>query len=110
MERIASRLLTKDEKLQSILRVGQEITAARERWSDDLLARCPEFEGIYGRTPERLLRTLKQKTDCVLSLTYIHSAALCDPPTCGNGIPEGDEACDDGNAVETDGCRSDCRP
>src|SRR5260221_9028378 len=27
---------------------------------------------------------------------------------CGNGIVEGDEACDDGNTVSGDGCRGDC--
>ena len=29
-------------------------------------------------------------------------------PICGNGVTEGDEACDDGNEVETDACRADC--
>jgi cysteine-rich repeat protein len=27
---------------------------------------------------------------------------------CGNGLVEGDEACDDGNAIDTDDCRNDC--
>ncbi len=29
-------------------------------------------------------------------------------PVCGNGVAEGDEPCDDGNDIETDGCRSGC--
>jgi cysteine-rich repeat protein len=29
---------------------------------------------------------------------------------CGNGLVEADEACDDGNDVDTDDCRSDCTP
>jgi cysteine-rich repeat protein len=29
-------------------------------------------------------------------------------PFCGDGIKQGDEECDDANAVEADGCRSDC--
>jgi Tol biopolymer transport system component len=32
----------------------------------------------------------------------------CDIETCGNGIPEGSEECDDGNATPGDGCESDC--
>ncbi|MCU0692958.1 MAG: hypothetical protein MUF54_16290, partial [Polyangiaceae bacterium] len=34
-----------------------------------------------------------------------------DPPNghCGNARREGDEQCDDGNTVETDGCTSDCQ-
>lgn len=31
-------------------------------------------------------------------------------PVCGDEIVEGDEICDDGNAVDGDGCNVDCRP
>lgn len=108
MERIAVRLFSPQEKVQSIIRVGQELTGTRERWIVDLLERCPEFETVYGRTPESLLRTLKQRTDCVLSLTYVHDAVVCVAPMCGNGIPEGTEQCDDGNGDDSDSCRNDC--
>jgi cysteine-rich repeat protein len=30
-------------------------------------------------------------------------------PVCGNGVREGDEDCDDGNATDGDGCSSSCR-
>jgi cysteine-rich repeat protein len=94
--------------VQSIIRVGQELNTTRQRWSAGLLEACPDFEAIYGRTPDSLLRTLKQRTDCVLSLTYVHTAVICVPPMCGNGIPEGTEQCDDGNSDDADGCRGDC--
>lgn len=29
-------------------------------------------------------------------------------PVCGDAVPEGAEACDDGNAVDGDGCNTDC--
>jgi cysteine-rich repeat protein len=29
-------------------------------------------------------------------------------PVCGNGVVEGDEACDDANQIETDACLNDC--
>lgn len=32
----------------------------------------------------------------------------CTAPTCGNKTVESPEECDDGNAVNSDGCRSDC--
>jgi cysteine-rich repeat protein len=39
----------------------------------------------------------------------VHSATtLPDNPICGNGILENGEACDDGNDINTDGCRNDC--
>jgi cysteine-rich repeat protein len=31
-------------------------------------------------------------------------------PICGDGVPEGDERCDDGNATDGDGCNVDCVP
>ncbi len=34
--------------------------------------------------------------------------ALPPEPHCGNGRPEGDEECDDGNEDDSDGCRRDC--
>src|SRR5688572_21462761 len=30
--------------------------------------------------------------------------------TCGDGLQGADEACDDGNAIDGDGCNADCRP
>lgn len=38
------------------------------------------------------------------------SAGACVPPSCGNGLVEADEHCDDGNNLGGDGCGSDCRP
>ncbi|MBX3027970.1 hypothetical protein KF840_24010 [bacterium] len=108
MERIATRLVASDEKQASIRRVNQELAAARARWSAGLLAACPSLEQVYGRSPDSLLRTLKQRVDCVLSRTYVHSAIACLPQVCGNGIPEGGEACDDGNTVDDDACSNDC--
>lgn len=110
MERIATRLVPVEEKQATILRVNQELSADRARWSAGLLAACPAFDAVYGRSPDSLLRTLKQRVDCVLSRTYVHSSVACLPQVCGNGIPEGTEACDDGNGVDDDGCQTDCTP
>ncbi|MBM4386507.1 MAG: lamin tail domain-containing protein, partial [Deltaproteobacteria bacterium] len=33
----------------------------------------------------------------------------CDSPECGNGFPEADEECDDGNAMSGDGCSKICK-
>lgn len=35
-------------------------------------------------------------------------SACLTPPVCGNGVTEGSEACDDGNANDTDGCDTAC--
>ena len=108
MERIATRLFSSEEKQAAILRVNRELSADRARWGAGLLAACPAFEELYGRSADGFLRTLKQRAECVLSRTYVHSAIVCPAQVCGDGIPEGDEACDDGNAVDGDACRNDC--
>lgn len=108
MERLATRLFSAEEKKASLAQIERELSATRQRWIDGVLERCPAFPTVYGRSAESLLRTIKQRTDCVLSLTYVHSAVSCAPPTCGNGIPEGEEECDDGNGDDSDRCRNDC--
>lgn len=108
MERMATRLFDGAEKTELIRQLGLELSATRERWIAGLLEACPQFDAVYGRGAESVLRTLKQRTDCVLSKTYVNSAVTCLVQVCGNGIAEGDEQCDDGNENDTDACRNDC--
>jgi cysteine-rich repeat protein len=108
MERFATREFPEAEKNEIVRQLGLELNATRERWVAGLLEACPQFVTFYGRSAEDYLRTLKQRTDCVLSKNYVNSAVSCLAQVCGNGIPEGDEACDDGNSNDADGCRSDC--
>jgi cysteine-rich repeat protein len=108
MERFATRAFSEQEKFEIVRQLGLELSATRQRWIAGLLEACPQFAAIYGRSAESFLRTLKERADCVLSKTYVNSAVSCIAAVCGNGIPEGDEACDDGNADDSDGCRNDC--
>jgi cysteine-rich repeat protein len=108
MDRIAARLLTPEEKLASIQKIEAELGAARTRWVAGLLEVCPDFPGIYGRSADSFLRTIKQRSDCALSNLYVHTAINCPSQICGNGIPEGIEECDDGNRSNEDTCRTDC--
>ena len=63
-------------------------------------------------SPEQLgaCRNAEPQSDC--SAGEIDGACfdgVCLPRGCGNRVVEPDEACDDGNVVSSDGCRSDCR-
>ena len=109
IERFATRMYPNPEdKLEVVRRLQTAFTGVRPRWVEGLLAVCPDFAAIYGRTPDSYLRTLKQRTDCVLSKTYVNTAVSCMAAVCGNGIPEGDEECDDGNHNDTDACSNGC--
>jgi cysteine-rich repeat protein len=47
-------------------------------------------------------------SDSYYTSTY-HRGDACETYTCGNGITELGEVCDDGNVLSGDGCRQDCR-
>ena len=108
LERIATRPLSADERMASVQRMYATQTAALKRWAGGLLEACPQFATVYGRTPDSYLRTLQERTDCVLSLIYVNTAVSCNAQVCGNGIPEGDEECDDGNRNNNDACANNC--
>ncbi len=108
MERFATRLFEPDAKVARVRDLGIELSNTRQRWVAGLIDLCPTFETVYGRTPESFLRTLKDRTDCVLSKTYVNSVAMCLRQVCGNGIVEDPEQCDDGNSNDGDACHNDC--
>lgn len=108
MERIATRLFTGDEKRESARQVEIELSATRPRWITGITEVCPDFAAVYGRSADSFLRTLKQRTDCVLSKTYVNTSFNCLGQVCGNGIQEASEQCDDGNRDDTDTCRTNC--
>lgn len=107
-ERMTVRLFAGDEKTEAVRQMRIALGTTRQRWITGLLEACPDFAAVYGRSAESFLRTLTQRTDCVLSKTYVNSAVSCVAQMCGNGVPEGDESCDDGNGDDADTCRNDC--
>lgn len=46
------------------------------------------------------------------SIIWDNAGGLCllieDAPFCGDGIPQGEEECDDGNTIDDDGCSNSC--
>ena len=80
MERIATRVFAPAEKTAAVLRLERDLSSTRERWIAGLLDLCPQFADVYGVTAESFLRMLKQRTDCVLSKTYINSLVSCAAP------------------------------
>ncbi|MBI2394219.1 MAG: putative metal-binding motif-containing protein [Deltaproteobacteria bacterium] len=55
--------------------------------------------------------TASKGTPCVRSdgAAGVCNGTTCAAPGCGNGVVDVGEQCDDCNAIEDDGCRSDCR-
>lgn len=108
MERIATRQFSVEERMAAVRRMQETLSAARARWVTGLLDACPDFNTVYGRPPDSYLRTLQQRSDCVLSKTFVNTAVFCQAAVCGNGIPETGEDCDDGNLSNADACRNNC--
>jgi len=108
LERIAFRVLGPSVKIAMISRVEARAARVLDRLAARLHQECTGFQEIYGYTPRDLLGRLGRRGDCVVQATCFQTAISCPAAECGNGIWEFGEACDDGNDVETDECRSDC--
>ena len=46
---------------------------------------------------------------CLLAACSLRSEPVAADPVCGNALIEAQEACDDGNTSDEDGCSSLCR-
>jgi cysteine-rich repeat protein len=66
-------------------------------WPNNGYDNCP---GVYN--PDQY------DSDSYYTSMY-HVGDACQTYTCGNGVQEPGEECDDGNNVSGDGCRQDCR-
>src|SRR5207244_323904 len=76
---------------------------------------CPITQACYGAIcvrPELLDDCAGQPEGTPCDVTSfdrgICRAALCVLPACGDGFVDPNEACDDGNSVDGDGCTRDC--
>lgn len=108
MDRMASRVFTGAQKLQRMELIVDRLEDGASRWAAGLQEGCPHFEEIYGRSAANFVRTLKERADCVVSVTHGNELLVCIPQVCGNGIREEPEECDDGNADDGDGCATTC--
>jgi cysteine-rich repeat protein len=90
-------------RLFAVLRRGLSATPEDRYPSLDRLLDALSSAGA-GRGPARWIAV----GAVALAASGLALAALRGP-RCGNGLVEGDEQCDDGNASETDGCLSGCR-
>ncbi len=70
---------------------------------------CPSTECAMGscEAGRCVPNPVADGTNC---LGGICRSGVCTAPDCGNGLVDDDEACDDGNSVDDDGCDSDCTP
>ena len=86
-------------------------------------ARWPSCPGLKGRVRLAALiepitcsavvgklraKKLKRSFQAVLDQGFTTPTIPDFSQTCGNGILEGGESCDDGNTIDCDGCRGDC--
>ena len=82
--------------------------------SDGSEASGAAYPGFGGRTTVstdgRLVAFISSDSNLVRADTNQSSDVFVHDrdQTCGNGVREGDEQCDDGNLVDGDGCESDC--
>lgn len=110
LDRIAIRRLDLATKQALLGRAEARIDAVKVRLAERLQAVCPsnQFLGLYNRDVQHYLDDLSNHGKCFGGAVYVQDAVRCPAPSCGNGIKENGEACDDANAFDGDGCRADC--
>lgn len=67
-----------------------------------------DFVSAYGRSMGSYLAGVAAQSGCHAQYVYVQNAVLCPVASCGNGIQEPTEQCDDGNQIDADGCRANC--
>lgn len=77
-------------------------------WCEAELVRATADDGDHDELPDVL-----DNCPQVANVTQVDGdddgvGDACDAETCGNGVAEGDEECDDGDTVGGDGCEADC--
>jgi CSLREA domain-containing protein len=66
------------------------------------------FDGTADNPDPRCdARRLCDRPGASTKVIEVHAGLNCE--TCGNGVIEGAEECDDGNTIDGDGCSADCR-
>lgn len=106
---IANNSFPPSRKFAAIARSTQFITRAQQRLQSRLSAACPTFAAVYPRPVVPYLTLVAERADCLTGRVYIQDFIVCPDPTCGNGMREPGERCDDGNTVSGDDCRADCQ-
>jgi cysteine-rich repeat protein len=106
-DNVAAHILAPSEKLARFATANQRLTAMRDKMTLRMGDAC-EGATVYDGDPGAVLGHLERRSACVLSSVYFHTSVICPVAVCGDGIVDSGELCDDGNGVDSDGCRSDC--
>jgi cysteine-rich repeat protein len=119
MDRIAAVEMPPGDKTALVNRAARLIARSIEAALGRLRRHCSDqdFSSLYGRDSATFLQDLTERADCIGAKAYVQDAVPCPAPVCGNGIQElatsifpdlPGEECDDGNAIDGDGCSSAC--
>ncbi|MGH7787203.1 MAG: DUF4215 domain-containing protein, partial [Candidatus Binatia bacterium] len=110
LDRIAALNLSVAEKERLIAWADRRIASARASSRNEILLACgaDDFSYTYRRSVDTFLDDVGTQAACMAQFVYVQDAIVCPTPTCGNGMQEPGEECDDGNEFDGDGCRGDC--
>lgn len=110
LHRIASQFLTPEDKARQLARTRLRIHRAMEKFTALAIDACPAeaYQRLHSHGIDGLIAALVNSVKCLTGSVYLQDTLLCGPPTCGNGVVELHEDCDDGNLEDGDACPSDC--
>ena len=108
LDRMAVLNLPPSRKDALLTQLISRIALATQHGTNLMQQQCPPFDAVYGRDMSSCVGLLEPRASCLVSFAYVQNAVTCPRPSCGNGVQESGEQCDDGNDVDTDRCHNDC--
>ena len=110
LDRFASQPVDGIDKFSSLAQVRLRTRNANAKFAARADAACPdeEFQRVYQHPVTAFVTAISGAVACLTGGVYPQDTVVCGAPTCGNGVAEPFEECDDGNMDDGDRCRSDC--
>src|SRR5262249_33356677 len=110
LDRFASQPVLDLDKHAQLAQVRLRTRGANAKFAALANATCPDavFQQVYQHPIAAFVTAISGTVACMTGDVYPQDTVVCGAPTCGNGVQEPFEECDDGNQDDGDRCRSDC--
>jgi len=110
LDRFASQPVSDDDKRLQLSQMRLRTRTANTKFAGLTARICSadDFQRIYQHPVSTFVTTIAGTVACLTGNVYPQDTIVCGSATCGNGVVEPHEDCDDGNTNDGDRCPADC--
>jgi len=110
LDRFASQPVSDDDKRLLLGQVRLRTRQANSKFALMAGGACAaaDYQRIYQHPVTTFVTAIAGTVACLTGNVYPQDTVVCGAPTCGNGVVEPHEDCDDGNTNDGDACPSSC--